>query len=92
MKLKQLLKVTDPKQRVHVKVYAYGVFYVSTVFYGMKTAEDVLAHACKDLLDAKVTFVIATTAEEAEIDFTVLSIQVELCKWPTPAQTFRKAG
>ena len=80
MKLKQLLKVTDPKQHVHVQVYAYGVFYASTVIDGMKTVEDVLAHVRKDVLDAKVTFAIATTAEEAEIDFTVLHIQVELCK------------
>lgn len=80
MKLKQLLKVTNPKQRVHVQVYAYGVFYASTLTDGMKTVEDVLAHVRKDILDAKVTFVIATTAEEADIDFTVLHIQVELCK------------
>lgn len=80
MKLKQLLKVTDPKQRVHVQVYAYGVFHASTVADGMKTVEDVLARVRKDVLDAKVTFVIATTAEEAEHDFTVLHIQVELCK------------
>lgn len=80
MKLKQLLKVTNPKQRVHVQVYAYGIFYGSTVADGMKTAEDVLAQVRKDVLDAKVTFVIATTAEEAEHDFTVLHIQVELCK------------
>lgn len=80
MKLKQLLKVTNPKQRVHVQVYAYGIFYGSTVADGMNTVEDVLAQVRKDVLDAKVTFVIATTAEEAEHDFTVLHIQVELCK------------
>lgn len=80
MKLKQLLKVTDPKQRVHVQVYAYGVFYGSTVADGMDTVAEVLSNVRKDILDAKVTFVIATTAEEAEIDFTVLHIQVELCK------------
>ena len=78
MKLKQLLKVTDPKQRVHVQVYAYGVFYASTVVGGMKTVEDVLAHVRKDFLYAKVTFVIASTEEEDGIDFTVLHIQVEL--------------
>lgn len=80
MKLKELLKVTDPKQRVHVQVYAYGVFYASSEADGMKTAEDVLAHVRKDVLGAKVTFAIATTAEEAEIVFSVLHIQVELCK------------
>ena len=79
MKLKQLLKVTDPKQCVNVRVYAYGMFYSSTLFDGLKTAEDVLAHAYKDILDAKVTFVIATKVE-AGIGFIVLHIHVELCK------------
>ena len=80
MKLKQLLKVTNPKQRVHVRVYAGGVFYVSTVDDGMKTVEDVLAYIRKDVLDAKVTFVIASTEEEGDFYFTVLYIHVELCK------------
>ena len=80
MKLKQLLKVTDPKQLVHVQVYAYGVFYASTVVDGMKTVEDVLARASKDVLGAKVAFAIATTAVEGEFDIAVLHIQVELCK------------
>lgn len=80
MKLKQLLKVTNLKQRVHVQVYAYGIFYASTLTDGMKTVEDVLKNVRKDILNAKVTFVKATTAEEADVDFTVLHIQVELCK------------
>ena len=80
MKLKQILKVTNPEQRVHVQVYAYGVFYASTLTDGMKTAKEVLDGVRKDILDAKVTFVIATTAEEGENDFAVLHIQVELCK------------
>ena len=80
MKLKQLLKVTAPKQRVRVQVYTCGVFYVSTDVDGMKTVANVLAYVRKDVLDAKVTFVIATTEKEDDIDFTVLHIHVELCK------------
>ena len=79
MKLKELLKVTDPKQRVNVQVYEYGIYSASTANAGMKTTEDVLTQVRKDVLDAKVTFVITTTAEEAGIDFTVLRIRVEIC-------------
>ena len=80
MKLKQILKVTDPKQRVHVEVYAYGIFYASTVADGMETVGDVIERARKDVLDAKVTFVLASTLNGGNNEFTVLHIQVELCK------------
>ena len=80
MKLKQLLKVTDPKQRVNVQVYAYGFFYGSTVVNGLKTAEDVLKNAYKDILSAEVTNLIPTMAEESGSYFSDLLIQVELCK------------
>ena len=80
MKLKQLLKVTDPKQRVNVQAYAYGFFYGSTVVDGLKTAEDVLKNAYKDILSAEVTYLKSTMVEESDIYFSVLLIQVELCK------------
>ena len=78
MKLKQLLKVTDPNQRVHVEVYAFGIFYASTVVDGMQI--ETLLHIRKDILDARVTFVLATTMKEDNSEFTVLHIQVELCE------------
>lgn len=78
MKLKQLLKVTAPKQRVHVKVFAYGSLYGSSVLDGMETVEDVLAQVYPQILEAKVTFVIALREEEADIEVTVLHIHVEL--------------
>lgn len=80
MKLKQLLSVIDPLQRVDVQVFAYGVFCTSSRADELITAEDVLAQARKCVLDAKVTFVLIVREEEDHIDFDVLHIQVELCK------------
>ena len=41
---------------------------------------ETFAYIRKDVLDAKVTFVIASTEEEGDFYFTVLYIHVELCK------------
>lgn len=80
MKLKQLLKVTAPKQRVHVKVFAHGELYGSSVLDGMETVEDVLAQVYPQILEAEVTFVIALREVEADIEVTILHIHVELFK------------
>ena len=80
MKLKQLLKVTELNQRIIVEVFANGIFYASSVVDGVMTVEDVLTNGRKAVLEAKVTYVTATTAGDDEFEYTILHIQVELCK------------